>query len=382
MLDEAMNGLEMTDRRTITRRKFVVAGMLWPGLPVGLAGCSAGSRTNAYDDAAARSRQPLLMAPGGRVPVRELVRYATLAPSSHNTQCWRFSIKGQAVELGPDLSRRCPAVDPDDHHLFVSLGCATENLVQAALANGLHGEVVFQSSPADVLRIGLAQTRAVASPWFDAIPKRQSTRSEFDGKSLSVAELGQLERAGTGQGVDIKLLTDKPAMEQVLAYVIAGNSLQMNDAAFMKELKRWIRFSDAEAVRARDGLATRTTGNPSLPRWLASPLFGAFVSADSENDKYAKHIRSSAGIAVFVSAGDDKAHWIEAGRCYERFALQATALGIRTAFVNQPVEVASMRPRFASLLGVSGKRPDLVVRFGRGPAMPSSLRRDVESVLA
>jgi hypothetical protein len=372
----------VTPEGRLTRRHIVLAGALFPAAPVGLAACSSGRESSKYDETAARARQPMLMAPGGTVPLRELVRYATLAPSSHNTQCWKFSMAGDTVELRPDLSRRCPAVDPDDHHLFVSLGCATENLFQAALANGLHSEVVFESSPEDVLRIGLAQTRAVASPWFDAIPGRQCTRAEFDGRPLSVAELSQLEQAAAGPGVSIRLLTDKPNMERVLEYVVAGNSLQMNDATFMKELKQWIRFSDAEAVRASDGLATRTTGNPSLPRWLASPLFGVFVSADSENDKYAKHIRSSAGIAVFVSDVDDKAHWIEAGRRYERFALQATALGIRTAFVNQPVEIASMRPRFASLLGISGKRPDLVVRFGRGPTMPSSLRRDVGSVLA
>ena len=359
----------------------MLGGALLPGASLGLAGCSASGASSTYDEAAARMRQPLLMAPGGTVPMRELVRYATLAPSSHNTQCWKFRVEGAAVELRPDLSRRCPAVDPDDHHLFVSLGCATENLVQAALANGLHGEIGFGSSPADVVRIELTQTRAIASPWFKAIPKRQSTRAEFDGKPLSVAELNLLEQAGAGRGVSIRLITDKPSMEQVLEFVVAGNSNQMNDAAFMNELKQWIRFSDAEAMRAGDGLATRTTGNPSVPRWLASPLSGWFLSADSENAKYAKHIRSSAGIAVFVSDADDKAHWIEAGRCYERFALQATALGIRTAFVNQPVEVASIRPRFASLLGVAGKRPDLVVRFGRGPAMPGSLRRDVDAVL-
>ena len=359
----------------------MLAGALLPGASLGLAGCSASGASSTYDEAAARMRQPLPMAPGGIVPMRELVRYATLAPSSHNTQCWKFRVEEAAVELRPDLSRRCPAVDPDDHHLFVSLGCATENLVQTALANGLHGEIGFGSSPADAVRIELTQTRAVASPWFEAIPKRQSTRAEFDGKPLSVAELNLLEQAGAGRGVSIRLLTDKPSMEQVLEFVVAGNSNQMNDAAFMNELKQWIRFSDAEALRAGDGLATRTTGNPSVPRWLANPLFGWFLSADSENAKYAKHIRSSAGIAVFVSDADDKAHWIEAGRCYERFALQATALGIRTAFVNQPVEVASIRPRFASLLGVAGKRPDLVVRFGRGPAMPGSLRRDVDAVL-
>ncbi|MGB5208170.1 MAG: Tat pathway signal protein, partial [Azonexus sp.] len=69
------------------------------------------------------------------------------------------------------------------------------------------------------------------------------------------------------------------------------------------------------------------------------------------------------------------------GRCYERFALQAAALDIRNAMVNQPVEVSSLRPQFATFLGIGGRRPDLVVRFGRGPKLPPSLRRPVEAVL-
>jgi hypothetical protein len=93
-------------------------------------------------------------------------------------------------------------------------------------------------------------------------------------------------------------------------------------------------------------------------------------------------VRSAAGIAVFVGQAADKAHWVEVGRCYERFALQATALGIRNAFLNQPVEVAALRPPFAAALGLAGLRPDLVVRFGRGPVLPRSLRRPVDAVLA
>ena len=92
-------------------------------------------------------------------------------------------------------------------------------------------------------------------------------------------------------------------------------------------------------------------------------------------------MRSSAGIAVFVGQAADKAHWVEVGRCYERFALQATALGIRNAFLNQPLEVAALRPPFAAAMGLAGQRPDLVVRFGRGPALPRSLRRPVDSVM-
>jgi len=109
--------------------------------------------------------------------------------------------------------------------------------------------------------------------------------------------------------------------------------------------------------------------------------FRWILTAKDENDKVAQQVRSSAGIAVFVGQAADKAHWLEVGRCYERFALQATSLGIRNAFLNQPIEVAALRPPFAAALGLSGQRPDLVVRFGRGPVLPRSLRRPVESVL-
>jgi len=171
-------------------------------------------------------------------------------------------------------------------------------------------------------------------------------------------------------------------MESVLAYTVAANTVQMNDAAFVTELKEWIRFGTDEALRTGDGLFAGATGNPALPRWLGSRVMDLFFTPKSENERYARQIRNSAGIAVFVAERSDPAHWVEAGRCYERFALQATALGIRNAFLNQPVEVAAIRPQFAAWLGLaSHQRPDLVVRFGRGPAMPLSMRRPLQEVL-
>ena len=63
---------------------------------------------------------------------KEIIHYATLAPSGHNTQPWKFSIKDNSILIYPDYSRRLSVVDPDDHALFISLGCALENLVIAA----------------------------------------------------------------------------------------------------------------------------------------------------------------------------------------------------------------------------------------------------------
>ena len=85
---------------------------------------------------------------------------------------------------------------------------------------------------------------------------------------------------------------------------------------------------------------------------------------------------------MFAAQKDDREHWVLAGRASQRFALQATALGLRHAFINQPVEVATLRPELAKLIGLPGRRPDLVMRFGHGPTLPYSARRPVERTMS
>ena len=54
------------------------------------------------------------------IDYRELIRLGSLAASSHNAQPWTFSHDDGLIRIEPDLSRRCPVVDPDDAHLFKS----------------------------------------------------------------------------------------------------------------------------------------------------------------------------------------------------------------------------------------------------------------------
>lgn len=140
-----------------------------------------------------------------------LVEYATLAASSHNTQPWLFELEPDCISILPDLSRRCPQVDPDDHHLYASLGCAAENLVLAAVAAGLHGTVRYDAdhSPSGAVQIHLAKGPASPSPLFDAIPERRCTRAQYDGSQLSNEDLDRLKGAGSAGGVTTLMLTDR-----------------------------------------------------------------------------------------------------------------------------------------------------------------------------
>lgn len=311
----------------------------------------------------------------------DLIRYATLAPNGHNTQPWRFRIDRQRIDILPDLSRATPVVDPDNHHVFVSLGAAAANLALASAARGQPGFARFD--PVDgAVRFEFASGQAAGSALFDAIPARQSTRADFDGRAVGTADLAMLANAAAVPGVDLVLLTDRIRIDHLRDLVVAGNSAQRGDPAFVRELKSWLRFNPRQALATGDGLYSATSGSPGLPDWLGPEAFDWLSTASAQNRGYARQIRSSAGIAVFVGAAADPANWVAVGQSCQRFALQATALGLKTAFINQPVEVASLRPELAALVGLPGRRPDIVMRFGYGPTMPWSPRRPVAAVMA
>jgi nitroreductase len=265
---------------------------------------------------------------------------------------------------------------------FASLGCAAENLALAAEARGRQGKIRFEPANDGSVVFAFGGGPSARSALSDAIPKRQSTRAEYDGRPVSAADLQTLATAAAVPGVDLVLITDRPQIDRVRDLVVAGNSAQMADTAFVRELKTWLRFSPRDAIASGDGLFSAATGNPTLPAWLGPRVFDWVFRTEAENDKYARQLRSSAGVAVFVSQRDDPENWVLAGRACQRFALQATALGLKHAFINQPVEVASLRPELAALVGMPGRRPDIVMRFGYGPALPSSARRPVAAVLA
>jgi ribosomal protein S12 methylthiotransferase accessory factor YcaO len=127
---------------------------------------------------------------------------ATLAASSHNSQPWRFGFDLDRIWIRPDWARRCPIVDPDDHHLFTSLGCATENLLHAASVHGLRGDVEFDVANS-AIGVRLSSAQVSASPLFRAIVDRQCSRTDYERRPVPSAQLRDLEDAARGSGVEV-----------------------------------------------------------------------------------------------------------------------------------------------------------------------------------
>ena len=333
--------------------------------------------TRAPDHAAATAA---LWSPCDPSTFEGLVHYATLAANSHNAQAWRFRKTADGVTIRPDMRRALPMADADHHHLYASLGCAAENLMLAAGAAGRSAALDFVPEGAGRVEVALG-TAGAPDPLFDAILSRQCTRSTYDGRAVPKADLAALAAAARVEGAEVMLITDPARIEAVLELILAANAAQVSDPAFAVELKSWLRFNARAAVATGDGLYAACSGNPVLPSFLGKFLFDHFFTVKAENDRYARQVRSSSGLALIHSDRDDPAHWVQAGRACQRLALQATVLGIRHAHLNQPVEVSATRPQLQSLLGLGDRRPDMLLRFGYAPPMPRSLRRPVAAVI-
>jgi hypothetical protein len=294
-----------------------------------------------------------------------------------NSQSWQFRASRAGITILPDPERRATGLDPDDHHLFVGLGCAAENIVQTAAVLGLYSDVQTGPGAEDGVTVRLEAGVPARSLLAEAIPSRQTTRALFDRKPVPRADLDRLERVARGPGVTPVVVTAAGQKQRILELATVANRAWYADAKRVDELKRWTRFDDASALATRDGLAPGPSGRTSLPPGLGGALFNLLAAADRENDRLVTAVRSSPGLVAFVTATDSRAHWVETGRSFQRFALMATALGIRHDWLNAPADLAAFRPRLGMELGEPAGRPSLLLRFGYGPLQPRSLRRAI-----
>lgn len=315
---------------------------------------------------------------------KRIIYYATLAPSGHNTQPWKFSIKDNAIVIYPDYSRRLQVVDPDDHALFISLGCALENLIIAANHMGYRARVECfpPTEEKECIRVTITNDIVEVDPaLFNTIPNRQATRSKYDGRPIPPEDLEKLKQVSHQDMVSFVFFTGQKDIEPIIEFVKEGNVLQFRNRSFVNELISWIRFSKKDALASRDGLNSASMGLPYVPTWFGKFILNRFVTPDGEAKKCERLIRGSSGLALFIAESNDKQSWVNIGRSFERVALKATSLGIKHAHMNMPCEETEIRTKLQKYLGLKDEHPLLLLRMGYSEPKPKSYRRPVEEVM-
>ncbi len=315
---------------------------------------------------------------------RELVRYATLAPNAHNTQAWQFALGPGVISLFPDYARSMPHGDPGNRELWISLGCALEQLLIAARHVGYLPSVEY--FPADTgeecLRVRYTHgERDDDDALFNAIPRRQSNRNSYDGKPIPAVDLAALPQAIAQAGTHAHILTEQGEIERVVAVVKGGFAWQRGNKAFQQELYSWIRFSPGSISGKRDGLSSRALGRPLIPDPMGRFIVKMLAITGLEEKEIVGKIRSSSAVLVLTTDANDRLTWVKAGQSLARIKLQATARGICCAHLNNNWQWEVTKAPLQQALALGDTHPQVAIRLGYAAPLPHAPRRAVEDVL-
>ena len=305
-----------------------------------------------------------------------LVRYAILAPSSHNTQPWRFRVDAGGVDVRADLDRWLCVADDDQRELHVSLGCAVENLVCAATHFGYQPMVDALPSASDttlVARVTLGergQSTNDPDPAFEAIAHRRTNHRAYRADPLPDDFLAAVAAVGDGTTLAVVVRTDDGTRASMERLSLAGDAANFGDAAYRTELAGWL----SEGVFGTGWLMSH------LESFAAAHLA---ATGRSVAKKDASRIAGSPAISLIATAVDDRASQLAAGRAFQRIALLADAAGIGVQPESQALEDPGLRAQVAAQMAPQGWVAQHLFRMGFGPEEPHHTpRRPVESVVA
>ncbi|MEV4603614.1 hypothetical protein AB0K15_40335 [Amycolatopsis sp. NPDC049253] len=318
----------------------------------------------------------LRVAPAGRLGADEVIsvlRAATLAPSTHNTQPWLFTSGAGGIELYADADRVLPVADADRRELLLSCGAALFNLRTAIHALGVRPDTTIFPRREDSDLLAVVRPRnAVALDHrlvrlAKAIPRRSTNRTPFGGGAVPPEVVGLLRRAAEAEQAWLPRLDDDQ-LTGLRELVSESHLVQARDPAFRAEWRRWTRRARA----ARDGVPYSAGGT-------AAPD-DSWVLRDFDDPAERAPAPAPPLVVVIGSFGDSPADRLRAGQAMQRVLLTATAHGLDASFISRPVEVRATRIRLRKLLG-DGLWPQIVLRIGYGSPVAWTPRRALADVL-
>ncbi|MBW7956408.1 MAG: nitroreductase family protein [Deltaproteobacteria bacterium] len=311
-----------------------------------------------------------------------LVNYAVLAPSSHNTQPWLFSIGEAGVDLLADRTRALPIADPDDRSLTISCGAALFNLFIAARHFGLDVSTTLlpdEATPDLLASISVRGRKAPTdeeSRLFGAIKARRTNRMPFDKKAVRKDLIEKLKKAARSAGAWLHIAESMDEKERIAALVAEGDRIQAANRQFRRELAAWIHPNRS---RSRDGMPGYAFGMGDLASSAGPFLIRTFDWGKGRAAKDKQLASGSPLLAVLGTKGDSAGDWLVAGMALSRVLLLARSEGVWGSYLNQPIEVAELRPRLGELVGEGF--PQLLMRMGYGPGVLPTPRRPANEVI-
>lgn len=308
--------------------------------------------------------------------LRFLVRYAILAPSTRNTEPWRFRVEGSCITVMADLSRAQPVADRQHRELYLSVGCAIENLSVAAEQFGFRHVIAYfprwpdeQVAASIAFRPGGGRRPERRGLTLQSLLVRRSAHGRFVDRPIAEDETAALRACVVEPELELTLMAEPERRREIQALHRLAHEITVADPAYREELADWVGQGAFGTPWPLSQLGRAAVARERVARYLARLDAIALGSAPL--------------LALISSREDDRRSQLRSGQLLERLWLTATALGLAVQPLSASLEVPRLRSTLSSIAGASLPWAQQLVRLGhpRATGGHRTPRRHLDDVL-
>ena len=315
----------------------------------------------------------VLSAPPTDADLKAILEHAVRAPSLLNTQPWRFVVERGSILVFADRERQLPALDPEGREMTLSCGAAVLYLRIAARHHGWHPTVLpfpVDTEPDLVAAVTFEPGHRPGGDdrHFRALALRRTNRRPFTDEAVPFGVASEMAGAVSAEGAALRVFDGQSEKDALSHLVAAGVIDQGQDRAVIDDISRWLRpAKDPRPDGVRDSAQGMWDRHASMR-----------TTASSVAAYKGRLIREAPAVLVLSTEGDDRTDWLAAGQALARALVVAADRGLAASYANEPVEVATLRPKVAELVG--GGVPQVIFRVGYPDDEPESPRRYARDV--
>jgi nitroreductase len=302
-----------------------------------------------------------------------LVRFAVLAPSSHNAQPWRFVVSDATIDIVPDRDRAVPVSDPLEKNLFTALGCALENILVAADYYGLGTSVVYDPKGVH----GVAARVSFVFPkeggtcenkdhLIFSISKRRMNRNPYDPAKLPPEDFLKEIVEFSDVDVDLSLVMDDDLRKKIAKIVMDSRIKIFDDPSFRAEMAK---YKKNNLTGSSVGITGNTMGF-NTPMSLIAPFaikhFNVLRSIQQKEEDIMS-IFSPVHLMISTKKETQEA-WMRSGGILQKIMLSASGRGIASGMSLLPPSTTDMQRLKEIFDNVS--QPHIFVRMGYAEKIP------------
>lgn len=316
--------------------------------------------------------------------MKEIIKYGSFAPSSHNAQMWSVEImEKNKIKIYPNYDRVLPFVDPNNRETWIAIGAFVENCVLAAQDLGYKSNVITNDNE---IIIDFQQDNSITkiNQNIDLIKKRLTIREPYLKKKITDATIKKLSELS--ENVVYFPIEDEKA-QQIINHSIDAYSLQMKDTSKLEELAKWMTFSYKEEKERKDGLTPEVLGITGFKHFL----FNLFMSQKSVTGKTfikssiasaEEQLNACSGYILITSNTFNNSDLVKSGRLLERVWLKCVNNEIAVHPMSQVLEEQQYYELLKTSLKIDGEI-QMVLRIGKVKKYPERIgkRLNIEDII-